>query len=113
MDSRRMRRINELLKHTIGEILCEGRLRTQFNGLITVTEVRVSSDLSYCRVNFTVLGAEEEAALGYLNYSRYEMTGMIAQKVNLRVMPKLQFFVDEDLKRANRIEELIREIKHD
>ncbi len=113
MDSRRMRRINEMLKHTIGEIICEGRLRTQFSGLITVTEVRVSSDLSYCRVNFTVLGAEEEAALGYLNYSRYEMTGIIAQKVKLRVMPKLQFFVDEDLKRANRIEELIREIKHD
>jgi len=113
MQQRRIRRINELLRKNIGEIICEGRLKSEFAGLITITNVNVSPDLSYGRVNFTVIGAEEDAALAYLNYSRHEIIAQLAQKVKLRIMPKLQFFIDENLKRANRIEELIREINRE
>lgn len=113
MDRRRMRRINELIKQTIGKIITEGRLKTSFAGLLTITNVRVSSDLSVAHINYTVMGNDEETAQKFLNRSRYEITSLLAEKARLRMLPKLHFYPDEVQKNANRIEELIREINRD
>lgn len=110
MDDRRVRRINALVKKAISEILEEGHLKSGFPGLITITDVKISSDLSIGRVNFSVIGAGDSEAKEYLEYSRRQITSMLASKVNLRLLPRLQFYPDETLKRAYRIEELIKEI---
>jgi ribosome-binding factor A len=88
----------------------ESDLKKSFKGLISISHVKVSSDLSIAWVDFTVMGAEEEYALRFLQSSRHEITKQLAQKVRLRILPKLRFSPDPVVKRINRIEELIREI---
>ncbi len=111
MDNRRIRRINGVVKKALGEILLEGKLKNSFHGLITITDVRISADLSVGNINYTVLGNSEESAQSYLDKSRYEITSQLSKKVRLRILPRLQFHIDETQKRADRIEELIREIR--
>ena len=113
MDRRRMRRINELIKKTIGQIITEGRLKNTFSGLITISDVRVSSDLSVAHINYTVIGNDEETTQKFLDRSRHEITSHLAEKARLRMLPKLHFHPDEVQKNANRIEELIREINRE
>ncbi|MBC8278697.1 MAG: 30S ribosome-binding factor RbfA [FCB group bacterium] len=112
MESRRVRRINELVKKAIGDILEEGRLKRSYPGLITISNVSVSPDLSVGHVNFTVIGGDDDSAFEYLKRSRHQITSQLAKKVKLRSLPRLQFHPDEVQKHANRIEQLIREIHH-
>lgn len=109
---RRQARINELVRKAIGDIL-EGGLKTHFPGLITITHVKVSPDLSTAWVEFTVIGADDQDALSFLERSRYKITSQLAQKVRLRSLPRLNFALDKVSKNADRIEELIREIYRD
>lgn len=109
MQPRRQERINELLRHAISEIV-ESGLKSTFPGLITITNVKVSPDISVAWVDFTVLGADDEAAQRYLVKSAGFITSQLAHKVRLRALPKLRFSPDQTVKRAERIEELIREI---
>ena len=113
MESRRLKRINELIKKAIGEILEEGRLKRYYPGLITISNVRVSSDLSVGHVNFTVFGGDDDSAKEYLDKSRHQITSQLAKKVRLRALPRLHFYPDEVQKNANRIEQLIKEIHRD
>lgn len=112
MQPRRQARINELIRHAIGEII-DCRLKSQFSGMITITNVKVSPDLSVACVDFTVMGADEKSALMYLKNSRSEITARMAEKIRLRSLPKLKFSLDITAKNAQRIEQLIREINRD
>ncbi len=112
MQPRRQARINELIKHAVGEIVNQG-LKTRFEGLITITNVKASPDLSVAWVDFTVIGADDEAARKFLEYSRHEIISKMAQKIRLRALPKLKFAPDRTLKNAQRIDDLIREINQD
>jgi ribosome-binding factor A len=109
MDSRRQSRINELLRVAISEII-QRELKVSFNGMITIKSVRISPDLSVAFVDFSVLGADDNSALKYLNNAKSAITKQLAQKVRLRILPKLQFAPDEVTKRVERIEELIKQI---
>lgn len=109
---RRQARINELVRKGIGDILERG-VKTNSPGLITITHVKVSPDLSAAWVEFTVIGADEEAALRFLEKSRHEIIGKLAQKVRLRSLPRLNFAPDRVSKNVEKIEGLIREIHRD
>ncbi|MBL7191870.1 30S ribosome-binding factor RbfA [bacterium] len=112
MNTRRQNRINSLLHRAIGEIIERG-LRKDFPGLITITRVKISPDLSAAHVYYSVLGGDEDHAGRVLLYSRKYILTALAKNVRLRILPKLIFAVDEDLKQANRIDDLIREIRKD
>jgi ribosome-binding factor A len=112
MRQRRQARINELIRHSISEIIERG-LKRSFSGMITITNVKASPDLSVAWVEFTVIGADEETAVSFLQSSRHEIISQMAEKVRLRSLPELRFSPDKTLKRARRIEELIREIHKD
>lgn len=106
---RRQKRLNELLRKAIGEII-ELDLKGFFPGLITITHVKVNTDLSAAWVEYSVIGAEEEEAQRYLERSKHAIIDKLAHKVRLRSLPQLKFAPDQVCKQADRIEELIREI---
>jgi len=109
---RRQERINQLVKQAVSEIVESGLKRTA-PGLITITNAKVSPDLSIAWIDFTVIGADEAIAKKFLQSSASYIVSQMATKIRLRYLPKLKFEPDKIAKRADRIEQLLREINRE
>jgi len=78
---------------------------------VTITGCTVSNDLSYAKVYFTStsnlsneqMEKELKEASGYIRHE-------LAEKIDIRHTPELNFVYDESIAYGNRIEELIKEI---
>jgi ribosome-binding factor A len=88
---------NELLKH------------------ITITEVRITNDLSYMTVFYSFYQGKMEDYTKALEESNGYLRSALAKKLNARKMPELIFKFDESLAYGNHIDELLNEYhkKHD
>jgi len=109
----RHERVAEEILHELG-IMVAGELKDpRIEGLVTITEVRVTPDLKHARVFVNVIGNEAEqkktirglaAAVGYI---RHELT----ERIQLRRAPEIHFTLDHSEEYAQRIEELLKQAK--
>lgn len=109
--SRRIERLNEQLKRELTEILRHD-VRDPRIGLITVTEVRATSDLDQARVYVTSLGSDEERSQlmeGLRAASPFVRTEL-SRRLKVRRVPELHFEWDRALEHAQHIERLLREV---
>lgn len=85
------------------------------NGLITINDVVISKDLAHAKVYVSVLKSESDIqeVVDALNGAKGYLHNCLGQKLNLRIVPKLQFFHDTLLQEANRIEKLIDQVMED
>jgi ribosome-binding factor A len=107
----RARRLAETIRRLVGEWL-ESETVDQKGPLVTVTEVRVTSDLHHAAVFFTVLGDEKEqaAAAAWLGESTGRARSFVAGQVRLRHAPTLEFVSDDVPGRGARIDRLLAEL---
>ncbi len=109
--SERTRRVESQLKEIVGEevaALSDPRIR----GLVTVTAVRVSPDLSHATVLYSVLSGEDRAAAGEgLQSAAGRIQGAVAAQTRLKRTPRLLFEPDPVIERATRIEAALREVR--
>ena len=98
------------LVHIINDVVKNNQV-----GYITLTETKVTKDLSFCTVFYTVLKDDEAVkarAQELLDGNKKEIRMKLAQKVNnLRKMPDLIFKYDEALSYGNHINDLLNSIK--
>lgn len=108
--SYRIERINELIKEILSEIVL-GRLKDPRVGLVTITGVRVSSDMAVARVFYSVMGdvAEREQTRKGLISARNFMRKTIANELDLKNAPELRFEYDDSLERSIAIEKVLRD----
>lgn len=102
-----MRRVNESLKQVLSEAITE--LKDPRIGFVTVTGVDVTRDLRRATVFYTVLGDEKQgrATAAGLRSATPHLRQAVGRQVRLKVVPELEFRVDESLARARRIDALI------
>ena len=113
MQGRRVDRIEEQLRIELSEIL-ERELQDPRVHLVTVTHVKVSPDLGQARVYISVLGGADErkkALQGLRSAASFVRRSLSKRLHHLRKIPELAFDYDESLEKANRIEELLDQIK--
>jgi ribosome-binding factor A len=116
MGSGRMRRVDEAIRHVIGDAVA-GDLKDPRVGFVTVTDVRTSADLSHARVYFSVLGEdggpsderEREASLQGLRSAHGFLQARVASELRLKRTPTLDFIYDDTTDRALRVEEILDE----
>ena len=80
---------------------------------VTVTDVKLSSDLRYARVYYSVMGEDprrEEAQEG-LQSARGVIKREVGRNLQLRYVPDIEFFFDDSLGHADHIESLLRRIR--
>ena len=77
---------------------------------ITVTEVRITNDLSYMTIYYTFLNGKVENYQKALDDSKGYLRKELASKIKARKMPELVFKYDESLAYGNHIEDLINEM---
>ena len=89
-------------------------LRDPRLGLVTITEVRMSSDLSYATVYYSVLGADEQVAQEILDEAADRFRGPVGRALGVRHSPELRFVKDELIEGGARLSALINQaVKED
>lgn len=110
----RIDRVNEFIRREISNIILielqDPRLK-----FITITEVDVSRDLRHARVSFSVLGdaASIQAATQGLESARGLIRKMIGQRISMRYTPEIIFVQDRSREYSAKIEETLKEIRHE
>lgn len=115
MPSRRMERVNDLLRSELSELISRQLKDPRIGGLVSVTDVETSPDLRYARVFVSVFGSEEERAStleGLRNASGF-LRHEVAQRVVLRQMPELDFRLDTSIERGDRILRLLKQVEEE
>jgi len=82
-------------------------------GFITITGVKITNELSYMYIYYTVYGEEKELEKTAQTLERANgfIKNQIAQRVKMRKVPVLIFKYDESYKKGQKIDNLIRKIK--
>jgi ribosome-binding factor A len=114
--SRRIERINHLLRQEIAELLTrEVKDSTLTASLISITDVDTSPDLRLAKVYFSVYGDEDEiqAARKHLERASGFLHRNLKERLDLRYTPHLEFVLDRSLARGDRIMRLMRGIEEE
>ncbi len=96
--SQRQRRVGELIRRTLSEVLARGDLHdpelTRLS--ITVGDVHTSPDLKVATVPVMPLGGERlEEAMAALKRNKGELRRMVGGALTLKFAPELRFIPDE------------------
>jgi ribosome-binding factor A len=115
MQGRRIDRIEEQFRIELSQII-ERDIHDPRIGFVTVTAVKVSTDLSHARVSISSLGNADErkkTLQGLRSAAGFIRRDLSRRLHHLRRIPELTFEYDETLEKENRIEALLDQIKGD
>ncbi len=107
-------RVGELIKQNLGQIFLrnEAKIPSLNTNLITITEVKMSSDLKSARAYIIPLGGKEiEKTVNILTEFSYLVRKALSKKLDIKFLPRLYFVEDKSFDYAERIEALIKENK--
>jgi ribosome-binding factor A len=114
--SRRIERINHLLRQEIADLLTrEVKDATLHDAMISITDVETSPDLRNAKVYFSVYGDEQtvDAARKHLQRASGFLHHNLKERLDLRHTPHLEFVLDQSLARGDRIMRLMRSIEEE
>tara|TARA_Y100001970_G_C13940076_1_gene702719 strand:+ start:356 stop:724 length:369 start_codon:yes stop_codon:yes gene_type:complete len=108
--TQRQLRVGELIKQNLGQIFLkdEAKVPTLETRNITVTEVRMSTDLKSARAYVIPLGGKDtDRAVSILTEFAPIIRKVLAKKINMKFLPKVSFIGDKSFDYAEKIEKLI------
>lgn len=113
--TRRIERINHLLRETISELLQREVKDPRLGGLVTVTKVGISPDLHYARVFISVLGdeGERDKVVQCLNSASGFFRKELGARLRLRYIPELSFRNDDSLDRGAQVLQLLKQLSQE
>ena len=90
-------RVGELIKQNLGQIFLrnEAKIPSFNTNLITITEVKMSSDLKSARAYVIPLGGKEiEKTVNTLTEFSYLVRKALSKKLDIKFLPRLYFVGD-------------------
>ncbi len=108
----REQRVAEAIREELSAILRE-EMRDPRVGLMSVTKVEVSTDLSVAKVGVSVLGTEQQRSqtLRMLEKARGFIRSQLASRMSMRHVPELKFKIDTSIEHGLRISQLLNDIR--
>lgn len=112
MAKHRISRIAEEIKREVAQMIRDEIKDPRITGLISVTQVEVTNDLSIAKIYISLLGDEEkrksclqglEKASGYIRTE-------LAKRLKLRYTPELVFKMDESIEYGAKISKILAEV---
>ena len=110
----RFGRIDEEFKREISQILNYELKNPNVTGMISVTKVKVTTDLSYARVYVSILNSKNiKETLAGLKKSSGFVRSELAKKINLRNTPEIIFELDDSLEYGAKIDSILKDLMKD
>jgi ribosome-binding factor A len=112
MEYQRSDRVGDLILEVIVELLRKDIHDPRVRG-VTLTGVKVSKDLRHARVYFNLLGGHEDrgAVLAGLKSATGFIRTKVSKQLKLRFVPEFEFTYDDSEDAAQRIDELLKQVK--
>lgn len=113
MNSKRISRLNSLLREVISEVIVKDVRNPNISQFTTVTSVEITSDLKTAKVLISVLGTDEERAqtIKALNQAAGFISVHASKKIIIRYFPTLTFELDTSVDKLMKIDKILSEIK--
>ena len=108
--SQRMRRVGELIRHALSDLLSRGAINDPVldGHMVTVPDVRMSPDLKLATAYVMPLGGRDVApVLEALERNRKVLRTEIAHRVAMKFAPDLRFKVDDSFDYGAKIDALL------
>ncbi len=109
--STRQNKISRLIQREMAEILLKIN-KERFPGkLLSVTGVRITKDLSIARIHLSIFPSEfANEILEDIKLSSKQLRGELGRKTgkSLRVIPDLEFYIDDSLDYIDNIDNLLK-----
>ena len=105
--SGRAQKLGDLIQRDLSDLI-RLELRDPRVGMITITSVDVSPDLSHAKVFFTILEKQKlQQTLEGLNRSAGFLRSQLAKRLKLYTTPEVRFTYDESVERGDHLSRLI------
>ncbi len=110
----RTEKVAEEIKHQLAGILTRDLAELHL-GLVTVTRVRISKDLKNAKIYLSFIGNKEpvDKCIEKVNNRKKQIRMHLGANMHLRFVPELDFYFDDTIEYASRIDEIIKEIHKD
>jgi len=109
--SERLNRVSQLFKREISKII-QYDLKDPSLGFITVTCVKVNSDLSLAKVYISIMEDDKrkKETFNTINRAASFIRRLLANRIRMRSIPYLRFYEDKTISKRQRLEELFEKI---
>ena len=112
MDSQRQKKVSTLIKKDIAKIIDSVLRNRAFRGvLVSVTNVKTTPDLGQCKVFLSVFPSKKTTGIiNFLDNNKFDIKQKFISLVRaqLRVMPEIEFLIDDSLDYIEGIENALR-----
>jgi ribosome-binding factor A len=111
METQRQQKINKLLQRDLSKIF-QIEMRSVVPGvMVSVTKVVITSDLSIARIYLSIFATtKKKEAVEKIKTHTKEIRGHLGKRIGmqLRIIPNLQFFLDDSLDYLENIDNLLK-----
>ena len=112
MDSTRQKKIGRLLQKEMSEIFQRDVRDVVMGTMVSVTVARISPDMGMAKIYISIFPAENKEEV-YKNICAHnsKLRFLLGQRVGkqMRIIPELQFFIDDSLDYIERLDDLLKD----
>ena len=114
MQYKRSDRVAALIKEEVSKIILHD-LQDPDLGFVTVTKVRLTSDLKHAKVYYSILGDEDKKAKSAAAFERSTkiIRSEVGHRINIRSVPTIQFLYDDSGEYADKINRIINKLNEE
>jgi ribosome-binding factor A len=111
MSRGRTRKVADLIQRELSDLL-RREVRDPRVGMVTITAVDVSPDMSHAKVFFTLLDKKHlDDTLQGLSRAAGYLRSELAHRIKLYTTPQLRFVYDESVERGDHLSQLIDSVR--
>jgi len=110
MQQNRLQRINSEIKKALADILSNEIRDPRLYGLISVTDVNTTNDLSHCYISVSIYEDDPqkcEISFNTLRHSAGFIRKLLSSRVEMRIVPLLHFKLDKSYEIDQKMSKLI------
>ena len=104
-------RLGDLLHRELSRLIREECTDPRL-GMVTISAVVVTEDLSFARVYVTVMQDDKrDSSVEALNHAAGFFRSILAKSLTLRIVPRIKFIYDDSLMIGNRMDQILNSLK--
>ena len=116
MNKKRLAGIEKEVSRVISKALYEEIRNPKIKGLISVTKVRITPDLKFADVYFSIMPMGQitpdvDKVLEGLNEIKGYLRRLVSESINIRYVPEIRIHLDNSIEHAVKISKLLKDIQ--